>query len=180
MGIVLNATRVHASLPLSGSERVCEGLCSRLASLRWAEGRSVPASLAVLAAACSQRPLSSSPERGSSTAGRKHTCKQCNKVQQCGAYVQQPEPLPRIAARGAVPHQRRERVAVRLDRDALALLPQRMYICIYKYIYLHISIYIYIYIYIYIRVAVRLDRDALALLPRSAAQHVRTFRPVLE
>jgi hypothetical protein len=100
----------------------CERSCSRSAS--WV----VPASLAALAAACPQRPPSSSPERGPSTAGRKQTNKHtsdCTQAKQCRAYVQQPEPLPRIAARGAVPHQRRERVAVRPDRDALALLPQR-------------------------------------------------------
>ena len=101
--------------------RVCasERLCSRSASLV------VPASLAALAAACSRRPPSSSPARGPSSAGRPQTNKHtsgCTQAEQCGAYVQQPEPLPRIAERGAVPHKRRERVAVRLGRDALALL----------------------------------------------------------
>ncbi len=91
-------------------------MCPRSAS--WV----VPASLAALAAACSRRPPSSSPERGSCTAGRSQTHKRCTQAEHCGAYVQQPEPLPRIAARGAVPHQRRERVAVRLNCDALALL----------------------------------------------------------
>ena len=123
---------------------VCERLCSSLASLQFGRkgGRCLPHWLR-------RRPHVLNDHFRHHLTGDVHGRPQ-TKAQHCRAYMQQPEPLPRIAARGAVPHQRRERVAVRLGRDALALLPQRMYIYMYEYINMYTSIHTYIYIYTYI------------------------------